>query len=107
MELSIWMSYDLGIRGDYNGLYQWLDTHNGTECGNSIAFVKFEYQTDFLNELKADLQETVDIKNTDRIYVIYYNTEKKQTAGKFLFGNRKAAPWIGYAIASETSEDVL
>ena len=105
MKISVWMSYNLGIKGDYNGLYQWLDNHNGMECGNGTAFLKYEYQNDFFSELKSDLQKTVEIKGTDRIYIVYNDAENKNTVGKFLFGNRKAAPWTGYAPLNETVED--
>jgi len=107
MKLSVWISYDLGIKGDFNGLYQWLDTHQGVECGNSMALIKFEYQNNFLTELKSNLEKFVEIKSTDRIYIIYKNAEKDKTVGRFLIGNRKAAPWTGYAISSETIEDIL
>ena len=30
---TIWISYDLGVRGDYENLYSWLDTHGAKECG--------------------------------------------------------------------------
>jgi len=106
MILSVWMSYNLGIKGDFSGLYQWLDAHNGIECGNNTAFIKYEYQKDFLTELKSDLEKSVDIKGTDRIYIIYNDAEKKHPVGKFLFGTRKAAPWVGYAPSIETVDDI-
>lgn len=28
---TIWISYDLGVQGDYEGLYGWLDTHKARE----------------------------------------------------------------------------
>jgi len=107
MELSVWISYDLGIKGDFNGLYQWLDSHGGIECGNSTAFIKFEYQNNFLSEIKSDIEKSVDIKSTDRIYIIYKDSEKNKTVGKFLLGNRKASPWTGYAPSGEATEDSL
>ena len=106
MKISVWISYNLGIKGDYDGLYQWLDTHNGMECGNGTAFIRYEYQKDFLTELKSDLVKSVEIKGSDRIYIVYKNVENSNTVGKFLFGNRKAAPWTGYAPSNETIEDV-
>ena len=32
---TVWISYDLGIRGDYEGLYAWLDSHRAKECGDA------------------------------------------------------------------------
>jgi len=107
MKISVWMSYDLGIRGDFNGLYQWIDSHNGKECGNSIALIEFDYQKDFLSELKSDLKSHIEIKNTDRIYIIFKDETTETVRGRFLIGNRKASPWEGYAPSRETSEDVL
>jgi hypothetical protein len=31
---AVWISFDLGVRGDYEGMYAWLDTHNAKECGD-------------------------------------------------------------------------
>jgi len=42
MKKAVWISYDLGIKGDYQGLYSWLDDHDAIECGNSVAFIQFE-----------------------------------------------------------------
>lgn len=33
----VWISYDLGVQADYDGLYQWLDEHKARECGDSVA----------------------------------------------------------------------
>lgn len=33
---TIWISYDLGVGGDYEGLYAWLDNNEATECGDSL-----------------------------------------------------------------------
>ena len=35
---AIWLSFDLGVAGDYPGLYKWLDEHDAVECGDSVAF---------------------------------------------------------------------
>ncbi len=97
---SVWISYDLGIKGDYPGLYKWLDIHKAKECGNSVAFFKYEYSTNLIDELIDDLKKSVEFKNGDRVYAIfkYKNDENKvSTAGRFIIGNRKASPWEGYA----------
>jgi hypothetical protein len=28
-----WISFDLGLQGDYEPLYEWLDRHEALECG--------------------------------------------------------------------------
>ena len=44
MESIVWMSYNLGVTGDYEGLYAWLDEHNAKECGNSVAWFSFSHE---------------------------------------------------------------
>lgn len=29
----MWLGYDLGVKGDYPGLYAILDDHDAIECG--------------------------------------------------------------------------
>ena len=100
-----WLSYDLGLKGDYNSLYTWLDTLNAKECGNSIATFWFEYEHDYLSELKSSLEENIEISKNDRFYIIWRSVKdgKSRVKGKFIFGKRKPAPWEGYA---EGFEDV-
>ena len=43
MKQAIWLSYDLGVRGDYEGLYAWLDKHQAKECGDNIAYFVYGY----------------------------------------------------------------
>jgi len=38
MKQTIWISYDLGLQGDYPGLYRWLDLHKAKECVNSSNY---------------------------------------------------------------------
>lgn len=107
MKQSIWLSYDLGIKGDYPGLYKWLDSHKAKECGNSVAYFSYEYKTDLKAELKADLSKNIEFKNGDRIYIIANLPKdgKVQTFGNYLIGNRKASPWEGYAPIDENITD--
>lgn len=42
MRALIWLSFDLGIRGDFEGMYQFLGEHNARECGDSMASFWFE-----------------------------------------------------------------
>jgi hypothetical protein len=32
-----WLSFDLGLQGDYDSLYAWLDKQGAQECGDSVA----------------------------------------------------------------------
>ena len=92
---AIWISYDLGVNGDYEGMYAWLDDHGAKECGSSVAFVKsYDYDgEDLMQALKYDIQGAVKINEKTRIYVIRRVDGKKK--GRFLFGRRKEAPWDG------------
>jgi hypothetical protein len=62
-ERTIWLSYDMGVRGDYEGLYAWLDKHTARECGDSLAVLRYHYSADFIEELKSDLDRSIDITN--------------------------------------------
>ena len=64
---SIWLSYDLGLQGDYASLYQWLDAHGAKECGDSMALVNVDYADSLKDDLKEELVRSIDIdkKNTD------------------------------------------
>lgn len=94
MKKTVWISYDLGVRGDYEALYAWLDNHDAKECGNSLATMEYEYTKSLVDELQEDLSQNISVAKHDRIYVIW--REDRKIKGKFLFGKRKAAPWSGY-----------
>ena len=102
-----WLSYDLGLKGDYSSLYVWLDSMKAKECGNSIASFWFEYESDYLEELKTSLKEAIEINKNYRFYLIYRSVEGSKTTitGDFLFGKRKPAPWEGYADGFEDASD--
>jgi hypothetical protein len=38
MKSAIWLTFDLGVRGDYETLYTWLDQRLAKECGDNVAF---------------------------------------------------------------------
>jgi len=92
----IWISYDLGISGDYTGLYTWLDKHQAKECGDSLAVIKMEIKGDVISTLKREIKKNVKLSPTDRIYIIYKDKTNGSVVGVFLFGGRKHAPWAGY-----------
>ena len=95
MKTLVWLSYDLGLKADYEILYSWLDNHGAKECGESVAVFTYESKEDFVKELKDELWKIVGpLGKRDRIYIIWF--EGRKTKGRFLFGSRKAAPWAGY-----------
>ena len=105
MKKAIWISYDLGIGGDYDGLYRWLANHKAVECGDGLAF--FNYATrdvdNMLEELKREIEASVRVNNKTRIYCI--RKEKSGIKGTFLFGARKGNPWEGYGDVDNQVED--
>lgn len=104
MEKFIWLSYDLGIKGDYQGIYSWLDDHGAKECGDSVAALPFSYEGgDFLEAVKADLEAEVSLDRHSRIYVVWM--EERRVKGRFLVGKRRRSPWAGYGTLQEEYED--
>jgi hypothetical protein len=81
-----WLSYDLGLRGNYDSLYEWLDEHSASECGDSLATFKSNQTSD---ELREELIDLLGETGKVRVYLIAAGT------GSFLIGKRKAAPWAG------------
>jgi hypothetical protein len=104
MKSAVWVSYDLGVQADYEGMFAWLDEHQAKECGDSLAFLNYEYSGRLLKALTADLKKSVQITKRSRIYVIYREQETKKMKGIFLFGGRKAPPWSGFAVATGSTE---
>ena len=90
-----WLSYDLGIRGNYEELYEWLDKHGAQECGDSVATFKSKKTRE---QIKSELLAMPALKN-GRLYLIALNEN-----GGFIAGKRKVAPWFGYAASLESSE---
>lgn len=105
MKKAIWISYDLGIGGDYDGLYRWLANHDAVECGDGLAFFKYTPKdvNNILEELKMDIKGNVRINNKTRIYCI--RKESDSMKGSFLFGARKGNPWEGYGDVDKDVED--
>ena len=108
MTKAVWLSYDLGIGGDYPGLYKWLDNHNAVECGNSVAFLNYMIEKESVKDLPQivydDLRSTVELRAGDRLYIIWRDTEKVK--GGFVCGRRRSDPWEGYGdIGSSESEE--
>ena len=103
MKKFIWLSYDLGVTGDYEGLYSWLDDRGAKECGDSVAYFPFSHDGDMIESLKADLGSVVSLNKRTRIYVVYKDEGKLK--GRFIIGGRKRAPWEGYGAHEEQDED--
>lgn len=93
-----WLCYDLGLRGDYEGLYEWLDRIGAKECSEAAAtFVTAKTREQIKKELAKILSES-----PARIYLIAKRSDGK-TMGGFILGKRKRPPWSGYAESSVDS----
>ena len=106
MQSTIWLSYDLGVSGDYEGMYSWLENRGAKECGSSVAFLKnYEFEGDLLDSLKTDVSDTVTLNRRSRIYVIY--NHNRRLRGRYVVGKRKAPPWtgLGDVLEQEVDED--
>ena len=106
MNKTIWLSYDLGVKGDYSSLYSWLDNHNAVECGDNVAVFKYDApdEESLPDKLKNDLASNVTFGKSDRIYIIWKN-KQGLNKGRFIVGKRKASPWQGYG-AVEVEDDI-
>jgi hypothetical protein len=108
MKGTIWISYDLGVRGDYENLYVWLDSHRAKECGDSVAVLTYRYEGSLPDRLKADLTSSIATDKRTRIYVVYRDSDSGKLRGKFILGGRRAAAWSGYggAMVGAADEEV-
>jgi hypothetical protein len=37
MKSFVWFSFDLGVRGAFEGMYEFLDSHEAKECGDNLG----------------------------------------------------------------------
>jgi len=98
---TIWISFDLGLKGDYTGLYAWLDKYAAKECGNSLAVLKYDIEGNIPESIEQDIQKSVQLAPTDRVYVIWKD-DTGLVKGKFINGGRKRAPWIGFGQSGDS-----
>jgi hypothetical protein len=104
MKQTIWVSFDLGIRGDYEGMYGFLDTHQAKECGDGVAVLQYDFEGDLAGKLKEDLAQSVKLDKRSRIYVVFPG-ENGKYKGRFIVGGRKPPPWAGYGSVAIDEED--
>ena len=102
---AIWISFDLGVRGNYPALYTWLDSHLAKECGDSLAFLNYTYDGDLKDALKVDLGRCMTPHSPTRVYLIYRDKSSNRNKGVFVFGGRRAPAWTGFAQKDDTGVD--
>jgi hypothetical protein len=105
MPQAIWLSWDPGVRGDYEGLYAWLDARQAKECGDSAAFLQYEYTDSPREALAKELRDRVTLSKETRIYVVWRDGDDGKLKGRFVIGGRKGAPWSGYASLESVEAD--
>lgn len=103
MRHFVWVSFDLGVKGDYEGMYRWLDQFDAKECGDTIACLWYEHPGDLLQDLKRDIAAAVEMTPKGRVYVI--RLVEGRMKGSFIYGRRRNAPWSGFAEREEDIED--
>ena len=111
MKINFYINFDLSLRGDYKGLYKWLDKNNAEERGNGYALIKkynfpdsklegiikeIEKDKMLINYIRNDIKKFVEIGSSDRIYITFKTIGKNNLGGIFLFGRKQSAPWEGY-----------
>lgn len=102
---TIWLSYDLGLKGDYPGLYAFLDAQEARECGEGLAFFKRKAEEDMAESIRQELNKYMKAAATDRVYIVFLDEKNGKLKGKFLFGKRKRALWEGYALKEGLNEE--
>ena len=103
MKNLIWLAFDLGVQGDYEGIYGWLDERQAKECGDGLACLQFSFTGDLTAALQKDLKGRVKITPTARIYAIWSDAGRMK--GRFIVGKRRAAPWTGFGALALQEED--
>jgi hypothetical protein len=92
-----WISFDLGLMGDYSRVYEWLDSMDALECGPGVATITSAKSRD---QLTAEIQRIFKSAPRARAYII-----SMRQGGRFVAGGRKAAPWEGFAVSTADSVD--
>lgn len=101
---TIWISFDLGFRGDYPGFYSWLDKYGAKECGDYLAVFQYKADQDILSEIEQEIKQNIQLSRGDRVYIIWQD-DSGLMKGKFINGGRKRAQWQGYGPAGDQQEE--
>ena len=103
MKSLVWLSFDLGVSGDYEGMYAWLDEKEAKECGNSVACFWCEHDGEVTDTIKTEIQDRISLNKRSRIYLAY--RDDSGLKGRFIVGRRKSPPWDGYGMQEECYDD--
>ena len=94
---TVWITFDLGLDGDYKGLYAWLDAHDANGCGESMAVLSYHCEGSIPDRIRDDLRASICVDAYTSIYVIYRDPVTNENRGAFIFGERGIPAWNGYA----------
>ena len=95
--IRYWVSFDLGLHGNYDALYEWLDRQGGQECGDSVATFRSDRSRE---QIAKELREVLRGTKNARVYLI-----NMKDGGRFLLGRRKVSPWNGFAqVPADTAD---
>lgn len=97
MKKRYWLSFDLGLHGNYEDLYEWLDQGGAKECGDSVATFLSDKTRE---EIAQELSQILGPDKKARVYLI-----NLKQGGKFMIGRRKAAPWAGHSPQAVEAEE--
>ena len=104
------LNYDLGLKGDYQSLYRFLDNHDALDCGNFNSALEIEVSKDdfdvIVEEVTDSIRKVVEFSQSDRIYITVTDSSN-QMRGRFINGNRKRAVWEGYGDVAPSDSDVF
>lgn len=97
MEAYVILTYDLGISGDYKGLFKFMDSHEAIETAGNTGVFKFQYKANLKEELKSEIEKYVKINEGDRIYCFSKPVNENNFFGFFVAGGRVTPPWKGFS----------
>ena len=96
-----WLAFDLGFGADYDELFEWLDEKDAKECTPNVATFTTSKSVKTIQE---ELSDVLSDNKKARLYIVF--NKQGETAGRWIVGKRKAAPWAGFFIPeSEQEED--
>ena len=100
-ETRYWISFDLGLMGDYSHFYEWLDARGAEECGSGTASI---VSTKSLDTIIGEVRDVLKDAPRARVYLLSKLSDGR-FGGKFVVGGRRKAPWAGFAVrASDAVE---
>ena len=102
MKQRFWLSYDLGLRGNYSPLYEWLDRVGAKECGDSVGTFLLERTRE---QVGKELREIVTKNHLSARLYLLGKTKDQRLVGGYVVGKRKVSPWAGFGAVESDGEE--